>query len=60
MCKPACFWGCDTLNYIIKACVIMHNMIFVNEHGTNIEDLNDDESDENAQAKHHMYEQWGL
>ncbi|KAK1569214.1 hypothetical protein Q3G72_033900 [Acer saccharum] len=51
VCGLARFWGCDTLNNIMKACVIMHNMIIENEHGTNIEDLNDDESEENPQAK---------
>ncbi|KAK3183446.1 hypothetical protein Dsin_030732 [Dipteronia sinensis] len=45
--RLACFWGCDTLNDIMKECVRMHDMIVENEHGTYIEDLNDDESDEN-------------
>ncbi|KAK3218167.1 hypothetical protein Dsin_012137 [Dipteronia sinensis] len=47
---PARFWGCDTLNDIMKVCVIMHNMIAENERGTDIEYLNDDESEENPQV----------
>ncbi|KAL9458695.1 hypothetical protein AB3S75_007543 [Citrus x aurantiifolia] len=44
---PACFWDRDTLDDIMKACVIMHNMIVEDEHITkNIEDLNDDVSNE--------------
>ncbi|KAK3204226.1 hypothetical protein Dsin_018272 [Dipteronia sinensis] len=47
---PAHFWGYDTLNDIMNACVIMHNMTVENERGTDIEDLNDDESDENPRV----------
>ncbi|KAK9225948.1 hypothetical protein WN943_010993 [Citrus x changshan-huyou] len=40
---PARFWDRDTLHDIMKACVIMHNMIVEDEHITkDIEDLNDD------------------
>ncbi|KAK9221088.1 hypothetical protein WN944_009513 [Citrus x changshan-huyou] len=40
---PARFWDRDTLDDIMKACVIMHNMIVEDEHITkDIEDLNDD------------------
>ncbi|KAK9175120.1 hypothetical protein WN944_027126 [Citrus x changshan-huyou] len=44
---PARFWDRDTLHDIMKACVIMHNMIVEDEHITkDIEDLNDDVSNE--------------
>ncbi|KAH9667959.1 dde tnp4 domain-containing protein [Citrus sinensis] len=44
---PARFWDRDTLHDIMKASVIMHNMIVEDEHITkDIEDLNDDVSNE--------------
>ncbi|KAH9753307.1 dde tnp4 domain-containing protein [Citrus sinensis] len=44
---PAQFWDRDTLHDIMKACVIIHNMIVEDEHITkDIEDLNDDVSNE--------------
>lgn len=44
---PARFWDLGTLHDIMKACVIMHNMIVEDEHVTDdIGDLSDDVSDE--------------
>lgn len=38
---PACFWARETLKYIMKACILMHNMIVEDEHGEEL-DLNYD------------------
>ncbi|KAH9779753.1 dde tnp4 domain-containing protein [Citrus sinensis] len=44
---PARFWNRDTLHDIMKACVIMHNMIVEDEHITkDIADLNNDVTNE--------------
>ncbi|KAK2658352.1 hypothetical protein Ddye_004885 [Dipteronia dyeriana] len=51
---PANFWGCDTLNHIMKACVIMHNMIIENERGIDIEDLNDMKVMKILRLNHHL------
>ncbi|KAF8391284.1 hypothetical protein HHK36_023586 [Tetracentron sinense] len=32
---PACFWECNTLKDIMKACIIMHNMIVEDERDVN-------------------------
>ncbi|KAK9199388.1 hypothetical protein WN944_014579 [Citrus x changshan-huyou] len=44
---PVRFWDRDTLHDIMKACVIMHNMIVEDEHITkDIDDLNNDVTNE--------------
>ncbi|KAF8377156.1 hypothetical protein HHK36_030529 [Tetracentron sinense] len=46
---PACFWECNTLKDIMKACIIMHNMIVEDERDVNgIEDFNYNAIDESS------------
>ena len=44
---PARFWDQETLNYIMKACIIMHNMIIEDERYGGQPDFNYDVIDEN-------------
>ena len=46
---PARFWDEETLSYIMKACIIMHNMIIEDEGATNDNDF--DGSGENPIVK---------
>ena len=47
VCGPARFWDQETLNYIMKACIIMHNMIIEDERYGGQLDFNYDVIDEN-------------
>ncbi|KAK3188316.1 hypothetical protein Dsin_027877 [Dipteronia sinensis] len=57
---PARFWGCDTLNDIMKVYVIMHTMIVKDECGTYIEDLMMIKVMKIFGLNHHLNEQYGL
>jgi hypothetical protein len=39
MCGPTCAWNCETLNGIMKVCIVLRNMIFEDEQ--NIDDAID-------------------
>ncbi|KAF8398675.1 hypothetical protein HHK36_014530 [Tetracentron sinense] len=47
---PARFWKCETLKDIMKACIIMHNMIIEDEQDIGVEDFNYDTIDESPHA----------
>ncbi|KAF8377981.1 hypothetical protein HHK36_031370 [Tetracentron sinense] len=48
---PACFWKCETLKDIRKACILMHNMIVEDERDVNgAEDFNYDAIDDSPHA----------
>jgi hypothetical protein len=48
----ALIWDVETLRYIIKSCIIMHNMIVEDEGEVNEDEQFDDE-EENVQSSHH-------
>jgi hypothetical protein len=45
-------WDVETLRYIIKSCIIMHNMIVEDEGEVNADERFDEE-EENVQSSHH-------
>ncbi|XP_028075495.1 uncharacterized protein LOC114277752 [Camellia sinensis] len=45
--RPACFWNTKMLKYIMKACIILHNMIIEDERDDNgVKDFNYDQIDD--------------
>jgi hypothetical protein len=51
VCGPACFWDDETLAYIMKACIIMHNMVIEDEGIVDPNELFDNGGD-NVETSH--------
>ena len=52
VCGPARFWDEETLAYIMKACIIMHNMIIEDEGATNDNDFDGSGENPIVQVSH--------
>ncbi|CAL5332602.1 unnamed protein product [Camellia sinensis] len=52
VCRPARFWNTKMLKYIMKVCIILHNMIIEDERDDNrVKDFNYDQIDDSPHVK---------